>query len=233
MNTLTPSVECGSRPSARLLRALAPFGLLAQHAERPAPAPPARAMVGRVLALSGGSIALLTGPSGCGKSTLLRAIAEAARIGRAPVIDAAALRREAHPTCPIIDLLTAPLIESLRLFAAAGLAEPRLWARAACELSEGQQLRLGIALAMAKVRPGVRTVLLLDECCSTLDRVTARGVARTLRRWVSNHPGVLVVCATAHDDLAASLQPDLVLEPPFAACNAEACATKECDPCSH
>ncbi|MDQ7012965.1 MAG: ABC transporter ATP-binding protein [Planctomycetota bacterium] len=232
MNALVPSVECGSRPSDRLLRALAPFGLLAQHTDRPAPVPPARTTVDRVLALPGGSIALLTGPSGCGKSTLLRAIAETARADRAHVIDAAVLRREAHPGRPIIDLFTGPLRDSLRLFAAAGLAEPMLWARAASELSEGQQLRLSIALAMAKAHPGVRSVLLLDECCSTLDRVTARGVARTLRRWVSRHRGVLVVCATAHDNLAAALQPDLVLEPPFAACKAEACATKECDPCT-
>ena len=232
MTTLVPAVVCGSVPSDRLLRALAPFGLLAQCAERPVPAPPARATVRRVLALPGGSIALLTGPSGCGKSTLLRAIADTARAGRESVIDAATLRRDAHHGRPIIDLLTGPLLESLRVFAAAGLAEPMLWARAASELSEGQQLRLSIALAMAKVHPGARSVLLLDECCSTLDRVTARGVARTLRRWVSNHPGVLVVCATAHDDLAASLQPDLVLEPPFEACNTEACTTKECDPCT-
>lgn len=230
MTALVPSVECGSAPSTRLLRAIAPFGLLVRQTDGAAPTPPARDTVRRVLALPGGSIALLTGPSGCGKSTLLRAVAESAR-ARMRVIDAAALRRSTEPGRPIIDLLTGPLLESLRVFAAAGLAEPKLWARAACELSEGQQLRLNVALGMAQVRPGRRSVLLLDEWCSTLDRVTARGVARTLRGWVLRHPEVLVVCATAHDDLRASLQPDLVLEPPFEGRNMKPRKTEECAPC--
>lgn len=208
-------VECGSPPSAKLLRALAPFGLLTKRTSLPTTTPPASSRVASVLACAGGSLVLVTGPSGCGKSTLLRAVSDAAHAEHRPVVDATELLRAAPSDRPIVDLLAGPLLDTLRLLAAAGLAEPMLWARAAGELSEGQRLRLGLALAMAQVRPGTRTVLLIDECCSTLDRVTAHGVARTLRRWVSNQPQVLVVCATAHNDLATPLCADLVLKPSF------------------
>ena len=210
MNLSIPSVECASAPSARLLRAIAPFGLLARRAEHPAPPPPPPAAVDRVLALSGGSIALVTGPSGCGKSTLMRAIADAARV---PIVDG--LLRDTPDDRPLPDLFAGPLHEALRSLTASGLAEPRLWARSVGELSEGQRLRLGLALAMSRARGSARSLVLLDEFCSTLDRVTARGVSRTLRRWASGQPGVLVVCATAHDDLAEFLRPDLALRSPF------------------
>lgn len=212
MNLSIPSVECASAPSGRLLRALAPFGLLARRSEHPAPPPAPRDAAERVLAMPGGSIALLTGPSGCGKTTLLRAIA---RASRPPVIDGSALLGDAPGDRPMLDLFTGALPEALRALTASGLAEPRLWARSVGELSEGQRLRLGLALAIAGAHECARSLVMLDEFCSTLDRVTARGVARTLRRWASGHPGVLVVCATAHDDLAPALQPDLQLQPPF------------------
>lgn len=212
MNLCIPIVDCASPPSGRLLRAFAPFGLLARRTDRPAPPPPPQAAADRVLALPGGSIALVTGPSGCGKTTLLRAIADTATT---PVVDGAALLRDAPGDRPMLDLFAGPLPEVLRSLAAAGLAEPRLWARSVAELSDGQRLRLGLALAMARTHCRARSLVVLDEFCSTLDRVTARGVARTLRRWASGHPGVLVVCATAHDDLASSLLPDLALQAPF------------------
>ncbi|MFG0260114.1 MAG: AAA family ATPase [Phycisphaerales bacterium JB041] len=212
MNLSLPSVECGSAPSSRLLRALAPFGLLASEAERPAPPPTPSTAVGRVLSLPGGSVALVTGPSGCGKTTLLRAVADATH---ARVVDAARLLQDAPGDRPVLDLITNPVSETLRALAAAGLAEPGLWARAVPELSEGQRSRLGLALAIACVRPGERALLVSDEFASTLDRVTARGVARTVRRWASRHPDVLVLCATAHEDLAPDLRPDAHLRPPF------------------
>lgn len=216
MTLSLPTVECGTVPSARLLRALAPFGLLVRVTEHPAPPPAPRDAIDRVLGLPGGSIALVTGPSGCGKTTLLRTIADTTH---GPVVDGTQLLGDALQDRPVLDLLDGPPLESLRVLAAAGLAEPTLWARAIPELSEGQRLRLGLALAMARAQREAqgrtRCLVLLDEFCSTLDRVTARGIARTLRRWVSGHPGVLTVCATAHDDLAPSLVPDLKLRSPF------------------
>lgn len=50
--------------------------------------------------------------------------------------------------------------------------------------------------------------LLVDEWCSTLDRVTAHGVSRAIARWV-RAAGLRLVVATAHDDVAHWLAPDL------------------------
>jgi len=211
--TLAPRfVSCAGPASERLLRALAPFGLLVQAA--PAPPEPAAPMpeIDRLLALPPGSIALLTGPSGCGKSTLLRATAASARSRGVRVVDPSAQLAHAADR-PIIDLFTQPVATTLRLFSAAGLGEAMLWARAPRELSEGQRARLGIALAMARAPARGDTLLVIDECCSTLDRVTARCVARTLRRWCTGRRAVRVLCATAHDDLAPALEPDLELFP--------------------
>lgn len=211
MSRLPPQVSCTGPASARLLRALAPFGLVvgpAAGVPRPDPV-----LVARVLAMPPGSVILCTGPSGCGKSSLLREIARGARAAGERVWDAAALVGRAAPDRPIVDLFTLPLARTLGVLASAGLGEARLWARASGELSEGQRARLGVALAAARVGPrGTRPALLvLDEFCSTLDRVTARGVARTLRRWAG---GSLcrVVCATAHEDITADLAPDLHLD---------------------
>ncbi|MCC7388035.1 MAG: hypothetical protein IT431_04620 [Phycisphaerales bacterium] len=200
--------------SERLLRALASFGLLVGEATG-APRPGFDgSVVGRVLGLGPGAVVLCTGPSGCGKSTLLRAVGDAARARGTPVIDASALLRAAAPGRPVIDLVPLPVGRAMRVLAGAGLGEATLWARSRSELSEGQRARLGLALAMAGAgvlgpRP---SLVVLDEFCSTLDRVTARCVAHTLRRWAGASPCV-VLCATAHEDLLADLAPDLHIRP--------------------
>ncbi len=213
MNTPLRFVECACPASERLLRAIAPFGLLVHHApaikNRSTPHADLDA-VDRLLDMPLGSISLLTGPSGCGKSTLLRHTAATASQSSERVIDASALLARALTDRPIIDLFTIPLLRSLRLLSAAGLGEAMLWARSASELSDGQRARLGIALAMARVSPRCNTLVIIDEFCSTLDRVTARCVARTLRRWCDRQPRVRIICATAHDDLADALSPDLL-----------------------
>ena len=202
--------------SERLLRALASFGLLVGEATG-APSPGFDgSVVGRVLGLGPGAVVLCTGPSGCGKSTLLRAVSAGARARGTPVIDASALLRAAAPGRPVIDLVPLPVERAMRVLAGAGLGEATLWARLPSELSEGQRARLGLALAMAGVGVGVGgprpSLVVLDEFCSTLDRVTARCVAHTLRRWAGASPCV-VVCATAHEDLLADLAPDLHIRP--------------------
>ncbi|VAX40519.1 hypothetical protein MNBD_PLANCTO03-1152 [hydrothermal vent metagenome] len=218
MSVALHAVECAGPASERLLRALAPFGLVVQRVPRQSASASSscvlrvdQAEINRLLAMPPGSIALLTGPSGCGKSMLLRATASAMRARGGRVVDASALLARAVADRPIIDLFSGSLVRSLRLLSAAGLGEAMLWARSAAELSDGQRARLGMALAMARVTRGRETLMLIDECCSTLDRVSARCVARTLRRWCSRQGRVRVLCATAHDDLAEAISPDLLL----------------------
>jgi uncharacterized protein len=143
-----------------------------------------------------GDLVLFTGPSGSGKSSLLRQVGQ--QLGAA---DVAALDL---PDRPLIDALPGPVGDRLSTLAACGLSEARLLLRTPAELSDGQRYRFRIALAVAT---GHRP-LLLDEFAAVLDRPLAKAVAFNLRRLVSR-TGVGVLCATAHDDLADDLNPDL------------------------
>lgn len=179
--------------------------------------------------LKPGHVALVTGPSGSGKSSLLVQLVRRLRARRRTIVAAEnsqeddttnrrshVLRTMSEPR--VVDLFDLPLDETLRVLAMAGLAEATIFTSRPRDLSHGQRHRLRLALAMALVHKEtiaasrVRSVtLIVDELASTLDRTTACCVAATLRRWTSMTPGVRVVCATAHDDLAGSLRPDVLV----------------------
>jgi energy-coupling factor transporter ATP-binding protein EcfA2 len=112
------------------------------------------------------------------------------------------LERIRLPGRAVVDCFGMPLEETLGLLCRAGLAEARVWLRRPGELSEGERFRFRLARWMA----GRAQVLLADEFCNGLDRVTARGVAWQLRRFVAES-GRAAVVATAHEDLAADLLP--------------------------
>src|SRR5436190_17912878 len=108
-------VDVSSRPTTRLLRACAAFGLALRHtpalSATPTDGRPRRAALARRIlsALAPGQVALITGPSGGGKSSLLEDIgAEAAR-RREHVLPLPHPAREA----PIIDLIPGPLAEAI------------------------------------------------------------------------------------------------------------------------
>jgi len=200
-------VGTSSRPTDRQIRAGAPFGLELRLAS-PAPMPGAASVAARVReALPRGGVAFLAGPSGSGKSTAMRELAERLRRDEQRVV--------VHGHDPVqpgrlIDLfgLEVGPIETLRETAAFGLAEPALVARTVEELSEGQRHRASLARSFHRaVRERARW-LLIDEFASVLDRVTAFGLAATIRR-AARRFGVRVVCASAQDDLLATLRPDL------------------------
>jgi uncharacterized protein len=142
-------------------------------------------------------IVLITGASGSGKTTLLRRVEGDLRLLGRGVLR---LERIGLPRCAVVDCFGMPLEETMGLLARAGLAEPRLWLRGPRELSEGERFRFRLARWMA----GPGRVLIADEFCNGLDRVTARGVAWQLRRFVAEGRRAAVV-ATAHEDLGADL----------------------------
>jgi ABC-type ATPase with predicted acetyltransferase domain len=145
-------------------------------------------------------IVLVTGASGSGKSTLLRQVEEDLRTaGR----ECVRLERMALPRRAVVDCFGMGLEETMGLLARAGLGEPRLWLRSPRALSEGERFRFRLAKWMAGP---ARKVLVADEFGNGLDRVTARGVAWQLRRFVAEG-GRAAVVATAHEDLGADLMP--------------------------
>jgi len=166
-------------------------------------------------------ITLSTGASGSGKTRLLRVIEEALRAGGeglggrdgglgAGVGARGVMRLEGIPlpARAVVDCFAWPLEQTLALLCRAGLAEARVWLRSPRELSEGERFRYRLARWMAQSR---RRILIADEFCNGLDRITARGVAWQLRRFVAGACAAgrarAAIVATAHEDLAEDLRP--------------------------
>ncbi|MEM9661329.1 MAG: hypothetical protein AAF937_03360 [Planctomycetota bacterium] len=189
----------------RLLYVRARFGL---RVERSSIGPTRRLalleQLGESLAseLPPGGIALVTGPSGAGKSVVTRAFSAAAGAVNATPVSASARRAP-------VNLIRGPIDDALGLLAACGLGEARRLITPAGFLSEGERARLSLARAIAHSRRGgAARDIACDEFTSTLDRLTARSVARCVRRAVGQRQRL--VCATAHDDIAPHLDPDTV-----------------------
>jgi ABC-type ATPase with predicted acetyltransferase domain len=203
--------EMSVRPSGRVLRACAGFGVgLTRRAGACAAHDEGAHHIAR--ACVPGAIALITGPSGSGKSRLLSRVVRAARQRRVAVIRPPARRRADRA---LLDCLPGGLDGALRALAAAGLADAALLVRTPAELSEGEFWRFALASAMlrAKARAGGReAIIVCDEWCTTLDRRAARAVCITARRWMSRQRVAGLLCATAHDDVAAWLNADMVID---------------------
>ena len=162
-----------------------------------------------------GDVVYVTGPSGCGKSVLLRAVASqlAERFARGDVGEgdpqpplAAPAEVDLGGSAPVVDRFPVGLDEALRLAGVAGLSDAFLLLRPPSELSDGQRYRYRLAALLAG---GARTIL-IDEFCSTHDRRTARAVAYRIRKY-ADRSGATFIVATAHDDLAEDLVPDVIV----------------------
>jgi hypothetical protein len=169
-----------------------------------------------------GDVVFVTGPSGSGKSVLLARLEEAIR-GAWPAARVVSLAQTDLPADrAVIDLMSPPLEQALRLLSTAGLADAFLLLRRPQELSDGQRYRLRLARTIeALLERGTRNaergtddlplpVLVADEFCSTLDRLCARAIAYRVRRMADVH-GVTVLAASAHDDLVEDLAPDVLV----------------------
>lgn len=199
----------------RVLRAIAPYGtgIGLEPGGAPDVLGPARAVIDSLAddAGSAGRVVLVTGSSGAGKSSVLGVVGRALA-GGAGTVRADALRIERGVAVAGLAGRTR-LGDWLGCLSRAGLADARLFATRAGDLSVGESARLRLALAMARIERApqdARPVLVCDEFCSVLDRETACGVASALRRWASAS-GARVVVATAHADMARLLGPDRVV----------------------
>jgi len=150
-----------------------------------------------------GRVCVVTGESGVGKSMALRCLARMARRRGDLVIE---VRAASGRRCAL-EMMGLPLEMALGVLSRAGLAEVGAIFRRAGELSTGQQARLGMAAAFARVvrvRRGEsergrrrRVVIVADELCATLDEETTEAVWRGVVGFAAEMEGVAVVAATA------------------------------------
>jgi len=73
-------------------------------------------------------------------------------------------------------------------------------------------LKLALGLEKSGRKGGI---LICDEFAAVLDRVTAKVVARCLRRAVSADARIGAVVATSHEDLIEALSADVVVQCDF------------------
>jgi ABC-type lipoprotein export system ATPase subunit len=109
-------------------------------------------------------------------------------------------------TRSIVDAIDLPFEETLQLLALCGLAEAPLLLRTPQELSEGQRYRFALALA-ASLKP---QWIVADEFTAVLDRITAQVIAHNVRR-IADRYGIGFLLATALNDVADDLEPDLLV----------------------
>lgn len=217
-------VQTQANPTARTMDVAVMFGLSLDGTHDHTIIPPIQ------LTLKPGEIVFVTGVSGGGKSTLLRLISQAIHqqqpdtSTQAPAL----VWSDQLPDLPdeaLVDALAQPeadgnahvppatLKEVCHWLSLAGLNDAAVMLRKPEQLSEGQRhrLRLAQAMAVAQRRTEKWSMLLIDEFGSTLDRITATALTRSIRRWVSRS-SVCLVCATTHDDLLEPLAPDVLIE---------------------
>ena len=170
-----------------------------------------------------GQIIYITGPSGGGKSTLLSCLRHELTRRHMEIYELGAKSSPSSPPLEtgnrkletqlslIDELAHIPLPHALACLAKAGLSDAFVLLRRPSELSDGQRFRLGLARFLASDAP----LLLADEFCATLDRLTAKVVAYQLRKFITASlttptPRAAIV-ATTHDDLLSDLAPDVLV----------------------
>ncbi len=149
-------------------------------------------------------IVYLTGASGTGKTVMFNELKRRITDCSIKCIDLADL--EIPRNKPLIDCFgDLSLSESLYYLSMAGLSEVNILLRRPERLSVGERFRFSLALALVERAD----VIMADEFCSSLDRITARVAAYNIRRLVDRF-GVTFIVATSHDDLLFDLAADVV-----------------------
>ncbi len=153
-------------------------------------------------------IGLIVGPSGSGKTTIARRL-----------FDKSIDRPEPWPRDrAVIDCFgDLPIKATTGLLTAVGFSSPPSWLKPYHVLSTGEQFRCDLARALHSARPdgpgGELPTVVFDEFTSVVDRTVARVVSVAVAKAVRGRLAPCrLVAVTCHDDVAAWLAPDWVLD---------------------
>jgi len=149
-----------------------------------------------------GDIVYITGPSGCGKSVLLRELKKAVPAEERADLD----EIELPGNKTLIDCVGGDFLAGLRFLSIAGLNDVFCVLNQPANLSDGQKYRFRLAMALAA---GKRFIF-ADEFCSNLDRISAAVISFNIHKFAKKR-GVTFVLASAHEDILADLEPDVVV----------------------
>jgi ABC-type ATPase with predicted acetyltransferase domain len=155
------------------------------------------------LEIDNGDVVYITGPSGAGKSILLREIEQA--VSDADRIDLNQIELPAGKT--VVDCIEGDFLTSLKILSLAGLNDVFCILNQPSNLSEGQQYRFRLAMALASKRK----FIFADEFCSNLDRLTATVIAFNIHRFAKRN-GTVFILASSHGDFLLDLQPDVIVK---------------------
>jgi len=169
------------------------------------------------LEIQPGDIVFITGPSGAGKTVLLRELQEAletislaqsptrqSRYGDGATINLAQI--DLPDDKAVIDCIDADLLTTIRMLSTAGLSDVFTLLNRPAKLSEGQQYRFRLAMALA----ADKDFIFADEFCSGLDRVTAAVIAYNIRKFATRTRTTFILAAS-QDDFLLDLSPDVLV----------------------
>jgi ABC-type ATPase with predicted acetyltransferase domain len=160
------------------------------------------------LSIEPGDIIYLTGPSGSGKTVILNELQKAIPSGHRINLSTIRIPKDRA----VVDCIENDLIETLRHFSTAGLADCPALLNTPANLSEGQRWRFRLALALAAVSAPVaeKQFVFADEFCSLLDRITAACISHSIRKFADRYK-VTFILASAHQDILGDLLPDAIV----------------------
>ncbi len=154
------------------------------------------------ISIEPGDIIYITGPSGSGKTVILNELQKAIPARLRTNLSKIKIPKDKA----VVDFIEAELIETLRYFSTAGLADCPALLNTPANLSEGQQWRFRLAMALASGRQ----FIFADEFCSLLDRITAACISHSIRKFAHRHKTIFIL-ASAHQDILSDLLPDAIV----------------------
>ncbi len=149
-----------------------------------------------------GDIVYITGPSGAGKSVLLDGLEQ--KLPREKRINLSQIELSQEKS--VLDCIDLDLTRSLEILNTAGLSEVFCILNRPAYLSNGQKERFRLAMALASEKK----IIIADEFCSQLDRITAACVCYNVRRFATRF-GRTFLLAGCREDIIDDLQPDVIV----------------------